>query len=88
MDKLFHFYMDDGHGWVAVKKELLKELKLENSISAYSYMKGDTAYLEEDSDASKFHRAFGKKFMVDPQYLNHTIDGRSPIRNYASYKGE
>jgi len=86
MDNTFDFFMDDGHGWVKVKKELLKLLEIDDKISSYSYMKGDIAYLEEDSDASIFHKAFGKQFMLDPQYINHTIDGRSPIRNYESYK--
>jgi hypothetical protein len=86
MDKLFHFFMDDGHGWVKVEKQLLKTLGIEKNISSYSYMKGDVAYLEEDSDASKFHRAFGKMFMADPQYINHTVEGRSSIRQYENYK--
>lgn len=33
----FQFYADPGHGWVEVKRELLKELGIEDKISSYSY---------------------------------------------------
>ena len=43
-------YADPGHGWGAVKIKVLKELGIADKITAYSYQKGATAYLEEDLD--------------------------------------
>lgn len=77
------YYHDAGHGWVAVKRALLRESGLEKEISAFSYQKGQTVYLEEDCDAYKFEKAMKAKgyvFEVDNRYCE-----RSPIRSYASY---
>ena len=53
----FPFYMDPGHGWLKVPMRLLKELGIEPRITAYSYRRGDFAYLEEDCDATTFVKA-------------------------------
>ncbi len=64
---IFNFHSDPGHGWLAVKKNLLRELNLAGSISNFSYMKGHTAYLEEDRDLSIFFKAFKEKFGFEPK---------------------
>ena len=46
----FDFYSDSSHGWAKVPKSLLKELGIEKSVSSYSYMRDDYAYLEEDCE--------------------------------------
>lgn len=54
MLKDYNFYSDDGHGWLAVKRSEVNALGLQDKISNYSYQKGNTVYLEEDSDTSLF----------------------------------
>ena len=44
-------HSDPGHGWLAVKLSEIKMLGIETDISEFSYIKGKTAYLEEDCDA-------------------------------------
>lgn len=82
-DKKFKFYSDPGHAWVAVKRADLDEMGLLPEISNYSYQKGKTVYLEEDSDAVKFVGQFFKMFGKRPNLVDgsHT-NNRSPIRNY------
>ncbi len=85
MSKTFKFYQDRGHGWIAVKISLLEELGIDNKISACSYKKGQTAYLEEDCDASLFVSAYEEKFSHPPAFIDVYHD-YSPIRSYQPYK--
>ena len=55
MKKVLH--SDSGHGWLAVKLGEIKMLGIESDITEYSYIKGKTAYLEEDCDAMTFINA-------------------------------
>jgi hypothetical protein len=85
----FNFYEDPGHGWLKVKKSELKELKIEDKITGYSYMRKEDVFLEEDQDASTFIKAWelktGLKFDTNKQ-LNVSIgDKQSKIRNYNCY---
>ncbi len=61
---VFNFHSDPGHGWLAVKKNLIRELGLVSEISKYSYMQGQSVYLEEDSDATKFLKRFQEVFGI------------------------
>ncbi len=79
----FNYYTDAGHGWIAVKRELLNSLGLANRITPFSYMKGQTVYLEEDQDAALFLNVLkdsGVVYKLVEKYRN-----RSPIRNYSNY---
>lgn len=92
---------DPGHSWYAVKRSLVKELGLEKEISPYSYQRGQTVYLEEDSDAGKFFNAYAKKVLgVEPKANGwegwqamkselfeeaSSYKESSPVRSYASY---
>ena len=78
------YYTDPGHGWVAVKKTLLFKLGIADKISHYSYMKGNTAYLEEDDDASKLVDML-KSSDIAYELVEKYTDRRSPIRNYHMY---
>lgn len=82
MTKTYNFFADAGHGWLAVKRKELIELGIINQISAYSYQKGNTVYLEEDCDMSLFHQAKG--FTDCSQYV-HKYAERSPIRSYDGF---
>ena len=55
--KTYFFYTDPGHGWLEVPRALLHELNIAEKISAYSYQRGDSVYLEEDCDYFLFYQA-------------------------------
>jgi hypothetical protein len=78
-------YTDPGHGWVKVRKSLLKKLGIADKITPCSYMRGDYAYLEEDCDASIFVEAMKRAGKPYEFKVYTTRDRASRIRNYASY---
>jgi hypothetical protein len=79
------YYTDPGHGWIAVKRKLLEELRLLEKISSYSYTKGKTVYLEEDCDARKFlETAKQNGLSVEVLESKHT-NSSHPIRSYERY---
>lgn len=82
--KQFVFHSDPGHGWLAVKMNDLKFFGIESKISEYSYMKGDTVYLEEDCDAGMFFDEYFKMFGKKPAYRESYLDV-TPIRYYPHY---
>jgi len=53
----FLFHTDPGHGWLEVPFQMLQFLNIEDVITAYSYMQGQTCYLEEDQDVMTFVKA-------------------------------
>lgn len=83
--KTYNFHEDSGHGWLAVPMITLYELGIVDKISHYSYMRGLTAYLEEDCDYSVFAAAMnaaGLQFATREKHTNR----RSPIRSYDTYR--
>ncbi len=86
MQKVFNFFSDPGHGWMAVKKRQLVELGIAAKITPYSYQRGDTAYLEEDCDVALFFEVFQKLTGEKPVLKNHFSNRSSKIRNYESYR--
>jgi hypothetical protein len=87
MKKVFHFYADPGHDWLAVKKHYLHSFGIASQITPYSYQRGDTAYLEEDCDLSVFLVAL-KEVGIEAGIMTHHTDCRSRIRSYESYRCE
>lgn len=83
--KNYKFHADAGHGWLAVKVEELCRLGIEYDISQFSYIKGKTAYLEEDCDLARFMIA--KESVGEPVYFADSVNrsNYSPIRSYDSY---
>lgn len=79
------FYSDPGHGWAAVKRQLLEDLGIADKISTFSYQKGKTVYLEEDSDLPKFLTALSVQRGQAVQYFHRSTDRLCPIRNYPRY---
>lgn len=82
------FYADPGHGWLAVPVALLARLDLLDRITSYSYIRGKTAYLEEDGDYSTFAaaaRAAGLAYTVRERVAR---ERRSRIRGYCHYSME
>lgn len=82
-----YYFTDPGHGWVGVKIQVLKNLRIADKISHYSYMRGASAYLEEDCDLGLLYStcdALGITIDLLPKHTNN----RSPIRSYATYRAE
>lgn len=77
-------FSDSSHSWGKVKIELLKQLGIEDKISAFSYMRGEYAYLEEDSDLSLCIFALKSK-NVDYKFKESYTNRRSKIRSYSYY---
>ena len=85
MKKVFH--SDAGHGWMAVKLSELKMLGIEADISSYSFVKGKTAYLEEDVDAMAFINA-AKARGITVELKESPPRDNSPIRYFKRYSPE
>lgn len=85
--KTYVWAQDAGHSWLAVKKKELELLKIETAISNFSYVKGSTVYLEEDSDAPKFINAYTAKFGTAPKTKPGKMWDRNPLRSFAHYEG-
>lgn len=81
----FKFHSDAGHGWLAVKLNVLKELGLMDYVTIYSKRKGQTAYLEEDCDMAMFIRHYTAKYGVEPKIDQLPSKDRSPIRSYEGF---
>jgi hypothetical protein len=84
MKTSFTFHQDPGHGWVAVDQRSLRELGMSFvDFSGYSYISksGNTIYLEEDCDASKFVAAYNARFGNRPALLEKHRNNRHWIRS-------
>jgi hypothetical protein len=82
----FKFHSDPGHGWLAVKADLIQTLGISSQISLFSRVKGKTVYLEEDRDMRIFLEAYQERFgrsadMVDLK----TSNKNSSIRSMPSF---
>ena len=82
--KTYIFHTDPGHGWLAVKRQELAQLRISDRITPYSYTRGDTVYLEEDCDLATFFQAYEQQFGHRPQYREIHRE-RTPIRGYDRY---
>jgi hypothetical protein len=84
--KTYIFHSDAGHGWLAVKRDELKDMKILHKITGCSYEKGKTVYLEEDADCSTFDKRMkelNKEYDVESSKF---MGDRSPIRSYPHFK--
>lgn len=80
----YDFYQDPGHGWLKVQIQELVQLGIQDKISGCSYMRNESAYLEEDGDLSCFFAA--KKFTDFNKVCRvHTANNSSKIRSYNSF---
>jgi len=80
-----NYFTDPGHGWVSVKLQTLKDLGIADKVSHYSYIRGLSAYLEEDCDLGLLYQACDSRGLKIDLTTKHT-NKRSPIRSYATYK--
>ena len=83
------FIYDPGHGWLKVPLNEVLKLGIEKQISAYSYVQGDYAYLEEDCDAPLFEKAYCAKNNITRERLVEDTPSvyqeQTPIRGYERY---
>ena len=84
--KTITVYADPGHGWAKVSKKELIKLGIASEISGFSYERGEFAFLEEDSDLSKYINALRSK-NIPYKFKEHHTNRRSRIREYFSYSG-
>lgn len=78
------FYSDPSHGWCAIKLNALYDLGIIEKISPYSYIRGKTAYLEEDMDYSTLIQALFDK-RINYSLTEKHSNKSSPIRSYDRY---
>ena len=77
-------YADPSHGWLAVPMQWIEALGIVGSISDFSYLRGKTAYLEEDDDQPAFHRAAKEAGFTIFYDVTHT-NAVHPIRSYPRF---
>lgn len=77
-------FADPGHAWARFPKQRLVKLGIADKISAYSYQRGDNAFLEEDCDLSVLITAL-KERGYDIKFDENHANKSSKIRGYNSY---
>ena len=83
--KVFDVYADAGHAWMKVKKDLLHKMGIADKITAYSYERGEYAYLEEDCDLTTFCNRYKDMYGIDIEFkIYYSVKSR--IRGYNNYK--
>jgi hypothetical protein len=80
-----NIFADPGHAWCRVAKNKLEKLGIANKISAYSYERGEYAYLEEDCDLATLIDALRTKGYVDIKFKTQDTNRQSKIRGYNRY---
>ena len=80
------FHSDAGHGWLAVKTRELVELGVADKITAFSYTKGKSSYLEEDVDMSTYINAQKDRGVTVEIRQGKRWDKKSPIRAFPSFQ--
>jgi hypothetical protein len=86
-NKVFKFYSDPGHGWLAVKRKLLKDLGILDKVTWHSYERGKTVYLEEDVDVGLFFKAWEAKYGTLPKNREQRYyEYSAPIRSYDHFR--
>jgi len=83
--KTYTMYTDPGHGWLKVHVDELRDFGIEDSISQYSYRRGDYAYLEEDCDLSLFVERYVDRHIARPKISVQHANRNSKIRSYRRY---
>ena len=83
--KTIQCYCDPGHAWAKVKRKELAALGILESISHYSYQRGEYVFLEEDSDLSTYAKAMEDKG-IKLLFKGSVSDRSSRIRSYESFR--
>jgi hypothetical protein len=80
----YRFITDPGHGWLEVPRAELDSLGITHKISAYSYQRGELAYLEEDCDFAVFHAA--KAARAEPVKYTELYQENTFVRNLPRFQ--
>ena len=80
------FHQDPGHGWLCVKIAELEALGIADKITGFSYMRKQSAYLEEDTDYTTYLNALKERGIE-----LETVDGKifnkdHPIKRFQPYQ--
>ena len=84
---VYQWISDAGHAWLEVSVDEINALSISDKISEYSYIQGETVYLEEDCDAPLFVEALKAK-LPPTEYVTFRaryINGDAPCRNFRRY---
>lgn len=78
-------YSDPSHAYGKVKRQVLKNLKLDKYISSFSFQRGDYVYLEEDRDLSLLCQAL---YDNNTRVVFHEKTSSKPsrVRTYDHYQ--
>ena len=79
-----YFHSDSGHGWLAVKRGEVEKLGIADKITPFSYQKGKTVYLEEDTDLTTFLKAM-KDSGTEVEVKEAKPVKRSNIRGFSHF---
>jgi hypothetical protein len=82
--KYLNLHTDAAHGWLEVPLADVIACGIARKVSRYSYMRGETVFLEEDADAALYLEQL-KAQNVDFAF-NEFHQENSPIRNFARFE--
>lgn len=80
------FHQDGGHGWLCVKRSELEALGIADGITAFSYQKNQSVYLEEDQDLTSYHDALAWRGIELETVDGRIFDRPHPIRRFEPYQ--
>ena len=83
----YDWIADSGHAWLKVSIDEINALNIGHKISDYSYILGETVYLEEDCDAGIFLDAL-KERLPRHEAVHTTIthtQGDAPCRRFKRF---
>ena len=81
----YRLFSDPGHAWLEVDFNELVKLGIHKKITAWSYIKGERVYLEEDYDAPLYLQTKKDQTGEVTEYVEINSDYNSPIRSYNAY---
>jgi hypothetical protein len=77
-------YSDPSHAFGKVKRQVLKNLNIENEISTYSYQRGDYVFLECECDLSLLCKRLAEHD-TKVKFVERHTNKQSRIRDYERY---
>lgn len=83
--KVHKLYTDGDCGWLKVKKSKLVKLGIADKITEKSYMRGDNAYLDKDTDAKVFEQTMKDKGFEYGIKVIESKGRNSKISKYAKF---
>lgn len=86
--RTFINYSDPSHAWLRVPLKDVIKFGLTNKITSYSYINGNYAYLEEDSDAPLFLETLKFNGITDYKIVDKFTDKATFVRTYDPYSPE